>query len=91
MFDFADPVVGAIGAGGETGDDFEDHVAETTDVEDVLPLKGLRGGVWHQVDADQPGFRVAPSELFPLGHHRGAAIHLGVGPGLVVGDEDNPS
>jgi hypothetical protein len=88
-FDFFDPMSSSVRTGGESGNEIEDVVAEAADVEDVLSVGSLRGGVRNDVDADELRFRVAVLELFPFDHHGGSTVGFGIGPGFVIGNEDH--
>ena len=59
FLDLADPVGGLQASRCEFGDDVEHLVREAADVENVLTLGRLRRAAGLQVDADQPGPRIA--------------------------------
>lgn len=89
-FDATDPVVGREFAVGERGEDFEDGIRESADVQDVRAFRSLGGGVGLDVETDQPGVRVPTAKGLPFRHRGGAASPTGgVEPAHVVRDEDN--
>ena len=52
VFNFTDPMVATISFLGEGGDDLEDGVVEAADIENVLAIGGLGGGIGDDVETD---------------------------------------
>ena len=67
-FDLGDPVITVEFAVGEGGNDVENRIGETTDVEDVLALLRLRGCAGLEIEADKASLGIPLFELHPFGH-----------------------
>src|SRR5262245_13665162 len=69
--DHAYPVIVVQSTGGELGDQLEDLIRESSDVQNVFALLGLDRAVGLNVNADHPRSRAAPLEFGPLLHRLG--------------------
>src|SRR5215831_3459301 len=87
--DYAYPVVRSHASRGKFSDDLKHLVRESSDVQDVGTLLGLRRPVWLNIYADKPRVWISLLELIPFGHRGTSTAPPAVYPRLIVRYEND--